>query len=152
MDIYVLRAGESNPEPFLATPFDEGGPRFSPDGRWIAYQSYESGRGEIYVRSFPEGSGRQLVSTNGGEYAAWNPEGGELFYKEGNRIMVLDVETGATFRAGKPRVLLEGRFAPTGGFNFQSVRGVCRRGALPPHGAERERSGIESNRRRRELV
>ena len=151
-DIYVLRAGEPSPEPFLATPFDEGGPRFSPDGRWIAYHSNESGRGEIYVRSFPEGSGRQQVSTNGGDYAAWNPEGGELFYKEGNRIMVVDVETGAAFRAGKPRVLFEGRFAPVRGASCQSVRGVCRRGAIPSHGGERERIGIESNRRRGQLV
>jgi dipeptidyl aminopeptidase/acylaminoacyl peptidase len=112
-DLYVLRAGESSPEPFLTTPFNEGNARFSPDGRWIANFSYESERREVYVRSFPEGSSRQQISTNGGGEAMWNPKGGELFYVEGNRMMTVDVETGGTFRASKPRVLFEGRL--TGG-------------------------------------
>jgi serine/threonine-protein kinase len=106
-DVYVLRTGKSSPEPLLATPFVEGGVRFSPDGRWIAYFSNESGRGEVYVRSFPEGSSRQQISTSGGDLPTWNLQGGELFYKEGNRMMVVAVETGATFRAGKPSPLFE---------------------------------------------
>jgi serine/threonine-protein kinase len=119
-DIYVLRAGESSPEPVLTTPFGEWEARFSPDGRWIAYASNESGRLEVYVRSFAEGSGRQQISTNGGAQAMWNPQGGELFYKEGNRMMAVDVETGASFRASKPRVLYESRFLPgtTGAARF----------------------------------
>jgi serine/threonine-protein kinase len=112
-DILVLRAGESSPEPFLNTPFEEFDARFSPDGRWIAHTSNESGRREVYVRSFPEGSDRQQISTNGGDQAMWNPKGGELFYKEGNRMMAVDVETGSgAFRASKPRVLYERRFLP----------------------------------------
>jgi serine/threonine-protein kinase len=113
-DIYLLRTGEPSPTPFLVNPFDEGAARFSPDGRWIAHESSDSGRREIYVRSFPEGSGRQQISSNGGDQPMWNPRGGELFYREGDRMMVVDVETGARFRAGKPRVLFESR----------SVRGI----------------------------
>jgi Tol biopolymer transport system component len=112
-DIFVLRAGESSPEAFLTTPFAEGDARFSPDGRWIAHISIESGRREVYVRSFPEGSDRQQISTNGGDVPMWNPKGGELFYKEGNRMMAVEVETGSgSFRASKPRVLYERRFLP----------------------------------------
>ena len=105
-DIYVLRAGESSPVPFLATPFGEWQARFSPDGRWIAYASNDTGRFEVYVRSFPEGSGRQQVSISGGDQPTWNPKGGELFYIEGNRMMAVDVETvSAPFRVQTARAL-----------------------------------------------
>ncbi len=110
VDIHLLQTGESSPKPFLGTPFLESAARFSPDGRWIAYEADESGRREVHVRSFPEGRDRQQISTNGGAQPMWNPDGGELFYQEGNRMMVVDVQTGATFGASKPRVLFEGRF------------------------------------------
>jgi eukaryotic-like serine/threonine-protein kinase len=97
-------------EPFLDSTFTEREARFSPDDRWIAYRSGESGRDEVYVRSYPDGAGRQQISTNGGAQPVWNPKGGELFYKEGDRMMVVDVQTGKTFRASKPRVLYESRF------------------------------------------
>jgi Tol biopolymer transport system component len=118
-DIYVVRAGESSPEPFLATPFGEWQARFSPDGRWIAYASNETGRFEVYVRSFPEGSGRQQISTSGGDQPMWNPKGSELFYIEGNRMMVVDVETvSAPFRVSKPRVLYESLFLNEAALRF----------------------------------
>ena len=110
-DIYLLSAqGDGSPQTFLSTPFVEREARFSPDGRWLAYRSDESGQDEVYVRSFPDGGGRQQISTNGGAQPMWAPNGGELFYKEGDRMMVVDIQTDPTFRASKPRLLYESRF------------------------------------------
>jgi serine/threonine-protein kinase len=99
------------PEPFLRTAAEENRPRFSPDGRWIAYQSNESGRAEIYVRPFreraPAGSGGQWqISTAGGQYGIWSNNGRELFYETpGSRIMVVDYTvSGDSFVRGKPRL------------------------------------------------
>jgi Tol biopolymer transport system component len=81
------------PELFLRTRFDEREPAFSPDGRWIAYTSNESGRDEVYVRPFPggapSGSGKWPISTGGGWHPIWSPKGRELFYETpDNHIMV----------------------------------------------------------------
>jgi Tol biopolymer transport system component/predicted Ser/Thr protein kinase len=95
------------PEPFLRTPADEFVPAFSPNGRWIAYLSNESGRFEIYVRPFPGGGrGKWQISTGGGLYAIWSNNGRELFYESlDNRIMVLDYTVnGDSFVPGKPRL------------------------------------------------
>jgi serine/threonine-protein kinase len=95
------------PEPFLRTPADELRPMFSPDGRWIAYDSDESGTEEIYVRPFPGGrGGKWQISTGGGIYPNWSNNGRELFYgaKADKRIMVVDYTvTGDSFVPGKPR-------------------------------------------------
>jgi serine/threonine-protein kinase len=95
------------PELFLRTPADENVPRFSPDGRWIAYRSNESGSDEIYVRPFPAGSGgKWQVSAGGGLYGLWSNNGHELFYESADRrIMVVDYAVkGDSFVPGKPRV------------------------------------------------
>ena len=95
------------PDPFLATPADELLPRFSPDGRWIAYRSNESGMFEIYVRPFPAGSGgKWQISNGGGLYAFWSPNGRELFYVTADyRIMVVGYSvSGDSFAPGKPRL------------------------------------------------
>ncbi|MGO9260356.1 MAG: protein kinase domain-containing protein, partial [Bryobacteraceae bacterium] len=95
------------PELFLRTPAEELLPRFSPDGRWIAYRSNESGANEIYVRPFPAGSGGKWpISTGGGLYALWSKNGHELFYEApDDRIMVVDYTVdGEAFVPGKPRV------------------------------------------------
>jgi serine/threonine-protein kinase len=95
------------PEPFLRTPNIETLPRFSPDGRWIAYLSNESGSSEIYVRPFPNASGgRWQISSDGGLYAIWSNNGRELFYETmENRIMVVDYSVeGGSFVPGKPRL------------------------------------------------
>jgi len=92
------RAGK--PEPFLRTPADELIPMFSPDGRWIAYRSNESGSPEIYVRPFPAaGGGKWQISSGGGLYGLWSKDGHELYYETtDNRIMVVDYTVdGATF-------------------------------------------------------
>lgn len=79
---------------------------FSPDGRWIAYRSNESGTSEIYVRPFPSGrGGKSQISTAGGLYGIWSDSGRELFYETAdNRIMVVDYTVnGDSFMPGKPR-------------------------------------------------
>jgi Tol biopolymer transport system component len=89
------RLGEA--KPFLRTPFAEGGASFSPDGRFLAYSSDETGRPEIYVRSFPSGDGKWRISTNGGTSARWRRDGQELFYVEGQQLMAVAVTTRPTF-------------------------------------------------------
>jgi len=109
------------PEPFLRTPSDELLPMFSPDGRWIAYRSSESGASEIYVRPFPAGQGgKWQISTGGGLYAIWSNNGRELFYEAAdNRIMVVDYTVnGDSFVPGKPRLWSDKRIFYTGTSNL----------------------------------
>jgi Tol biopolymer transport system component len=112
-DLWILPLNESKPRLFLQTPFNESAPRFSPDGRWLTYVSNESGRYEIYVLAYPGPGGKFQISTNGGTEPVWNPNGRELFYRSGNKMMVVDVASQTSFSAGKPRILFEGRFLPT---------------------------------------
>jgi serine/threonine-protein kinase len=109
------------PEPFLQTPADEIVPRFSPDGRWIAYRSNELGIDEVYVRPFPPGSGAKWqISSGGGLYGLWSRNGHELFYEtEDNQIMVLDYSVeGPSFVPGKPRLWSSKRLFFTGTSNL----------------------------------
>jgi Tol biopolymer transport system component len=104
------------PKPFLQTPFLNTLPSFSPDGRWVAYASRESGRAEVYVRPFPgPGSGWQ-ISTAGGGYPIWSHNGRELFFRGPDlRIMVAAYTvTGDAFVVGKPRVWSEQRLLDLG--------------------------------------
>jgi len=112
-DIWVLRLDDLVAEPFLRTPFTEAAPRFSPDGRWVAYVSDESGPLEIYVRPYPGPGGKWQISADGGLEPVWNPNGRELFYREGDKMMAVAIETEPAFSAGKPRLLFEGRYLPT---------------------------------------
>ena len=112
-DIYTLSLRDGKPHPFLRTPSNETAPRFSPDGRFIAYASDESGREEIYVRPYPGAGGKWQISTEGGAEPAWNPKGRELFYRTGNKMMAVEVTTQGTFSAGKPKLLFEGPYVPT---------------------------------------
>jgi Tol biopolymer transport system component len=107
-DIRVLnvdRKGESTP--FLETQFREGAPVFSPDGKWIAYVSDESGRFEIYARPFPGPGEKWPISVEGGNEPVWPRHGKQLFYRAGDAIMAVDIETTPVFSAGKPRKLSE---------------------------------------------
>jgi len=96
------------PQPFVSTPADERVPVFSPDGRWIAYRSDESGSNEIYVRPFPPANGGkwQISVGDGGLYAFWSKNGRELYYETpDHHIMVVDYTVnGDTFARGKPRL------------------------------------------------
>jgi serine/threonine-protein kinase len=102
------------PTVFLNSPFREREPMFSPDGRWLAYMSNESGRDEIYVRPFPGPGGKWQVSTAGGLYPTWSRTRRELFYAApDNRIMVATYTVaGDAFQSAKPSVWSETRFAP----------------------------------------
>jgi hypothetical protein len=82
----------------------------SPDGRWLAYVSNESGHDEVYVRSFPEPSRKLQISTDGGTAPVWSRNGREIFYIENDRLMVVPVETGTSLQPGRPKLLFEGGF------------------------------------------
>jgi serine/threonine-protein kinase len=110
-DIWAMPVG-TDPRPLVATRAHELEPRLSPDERWLAYSSDESGRFEVYVRPFPDiDAGRWPVSTNGGLVPAWSPSGRELFYVNGTTMMAVRVETkDGSFRASTPEVLFTGPF------------------------------------------
>ena len=103
--------GAREPKPFLATPFAEQGAEFSPDGRWIAYTSNESGRREVYVRPYPGPGPRHQISTAGGGEPAWNPHGKKMFYRSyDGKMMVVGIELTPEVEPGTPKVLFEDRF------------------------------------------
>jgi serine/threonine protein kinase/Tol biopolymer transport system component len=110
----VLRMSDRKAQPFLQPGYEDA-PQFSPDGRWLAYVSNESGRKEIYVQPFPGPGGKWQISTEGGSEPMWNPKGKELFYRSGNngdKMMAVDISTQPGFVAGKPRQLFEGKYLP----------------------------------------
>lgn len=107
-DIWILPLeGGRTPKPYLQTRFNERGPAVSPDGRWLAYVSDESGTDEVYVGTFPEPSAPVRVSDDGGREPRWAPGGGELFYRGSRGMMAVAVELTPTFRAGPARVLFD---------------------------------------------
>ena len=98
-DIYTLRPGEE-PEPLVATPARETAAMFSPDGNWVAFVSDESGRAEIWVTPYPPERGRpRQITTEGGYAPVWSPKGDELFYRNADKLMVLEVTTEPNFQA-----------------------------------------------------
>jgi serine/threonine-protein kinase len=109
-----LRAGK--PEVFLKTSSDERQPFISPDGRWVAYTSDESGAYQVYVRAFPDKGGKWQISNTGGVYPVFSRNGRELFFRGlDNRIMVTDYTVkGDSFAVGKPRVWSEKKLADFG--------------------------------------
>ena len=97
----------------LSATFNEFGARLSPDGRWLAYGADESGRSEVFVRSFPEAGFRRQVSTGGGTQPRWRGDGRELFYVSDDRkVMSVEVRAGAEFETGAPRPLFQTRILP----------------------------------------
>jgi len=110
-DIGVLRLneGERTPKLLISEELDQGLAKFSPDGRWIAYESTESGRREIFVRPYTKGGGKWQISTDGGRYVRWARSGRELFYlKDDGSVMVADAFVQeAAFRSGTPRLLFK---------------------------------------------
>ena len=115
VDIWLLRlVGEPRSEPFLRTRFDEFGPEFSPDGKWLAYVSNESGRNEVYVMTFPGPGPKRQVSIRGGTSPRWAGNGKELFYRNGNQMMSVDISMLPRFDASTPRVLFEGEYEESG--------------------------------------
>ncbi len=104
-------------KPLLQSESNEYHAMISLDGQWIAYVSDESGQSEVFVRPFPDAdAGKWQVSTNGGDSPIWSRDGRELFYRNGNAVMVVSIEKAPTFRAQIPKTLFQGTyFYPTGG-------------------------------------
>jgi WD40-like Beta Propeller Repeat len=130
-----LRAGK--PEVFLQTAADERYPSFSPDGRWLAYSSTESGIYQVYVRAFPDKGGKWQISNSGGVYPVWSRNGHELFFRGlDNRVMVATYTAkGDTFAADRPRVWSEKRladFGPVGVLTYDLAPDGKRIAALMP--------------------
>jgi serine/threonine-protein kinase len=104
-------AGNRQPTPLVQSQasFEQRDAEISPDGRWLAYQSNESGQAEIYVRPFPEvGGGRWQVSSGGGTQPAWSRSGRELYYITADRYLAqLSVQSAAGFTASKPKTVLD---------------------------------------------
>lgn len=112
-DIFAVSkasGGARTGRPLIQTPFNELYPRFSPDARWLAYVSDESGQWEVYVRPFPSLGAKWQVSTGGGSMPRWDASGRELFYQNGARMMAVPIRIGETFSPGVPRALFEGPY------------------------------------------
>ena len=110
-NIWILPLQDRKPRPYVQSTAFETAPMFSPDGHWIAYDSRESGRDEIFVRPYPGPGGKWQISTDGGTGPVWNPKGHELFYRYGGKMMAVDIDTRPSFAVGKPRVLFAGPYA-----------------------------------------
>jgi Tol biopolymer transport system component len=108
-DIYTLAlGGDGKPQSFLHSAANENAPAFSPDGRWLAYESDSSGRREAYITPYPAGGAQYQVSTSGGERPVWRHDGKEIYYREGLTIMAVEVNTKASpVEFSRPKALFE---------------------------------------------
>jgi Tol biopolymer transport system component len=98
---------ERDPRPIVRTPFDERAVALSPNGRWLAYVSDESGQDEVYVSPFPEAGGHWMISSGGGREPVWSHDGRELFYRSGASLISVAVVTEPAFSVGTRQVLFE---------------------------------------------
>ena len=114
-DIWIYSMDSRARTVFLRTPYNESGAEFSPDGRFIAYESGEAGeQTEVYVRPYPEINPRRRISANGGTSPRWGSDGKELFYQVAGKLMALSIDTKADLVPGAPRELFNG---PYGAFD-----------------------------------
>ena len=120
----LLVAPFSNPaqaKPFAQTPAYEGGGRLSSDGKWLVYVSNESGRNQVYVRSFPDGDRRLQVSTDGGTQPAVSGNGREIFYRNGDRMMAVELKaTAAGVELSQPTLLFEKAYSYGAGITISN--------------------------------
>ena len=107
---YARRDSIDRPHPFVVSPFDERSAALSQNDRWLAYVSNETGRDEVYVRPFPEGGGRWQVSTAGGSEPRWRRDGQELFYRNADTLIAVQVTTQPGFAVGKRTPLFTGDY------------------------------------------
>jgi Tol biopolymer transport system component len=101
----------TNVRPLVKTKAYESGARISPDGKWLTYVANESSQNDVYLRPYPALDRRWTVSTEGGTQPVWNPNGKEIFYRNGDKMMVVDVTTTPEVKLSTPRVLFEQRYA-----------------------------------------
>ncbi len=112
MGVWVLpMQGDTTPRPFVESRFTVGSGRFSPDGKWVAYCLNESGRNEVVVQAWPGPGPRKQISSEGGTDPIWNRNGKELFYRNGDKMMVVSVVTQPVFEASRPQLLWQARFS-----------------------------------------
>jgi hypothetical protein len=110
--LWVLTlAGNHEARPLIESPFDKVEAQISPDGRWLAYASNESGHQEVYAQPFPGLGGKWQISTAGGAEPRWSRDGRQLFYLSGDKMMVVEIQTKAGFIAGSPRLLFDQPYA-----------------------------------------
>jgi Tol biopolymer transport system component len=109
-DIWTMSPIDHKTQIFLQTKFNESAPQFSPDGRWMAYTSDESGRYEIYLVPYPGPGGKWQISSDGGREPLWNRNGRELFFRNGNKMMAAPINTQQGFSAGTPKMLFQGQY------------------------------------------
>ena len=110
-----IRRPDGTIEDVIATPFKEYHPELSPDGRFLAYTSNESGVEEVYVRPFPSLERQTIISTGGGREPRWSPDGTELYYRRDGGVYAVSIRTEPAFAAGNPELLFEGDFHITPG-------------------------------------
>jgi serine/threonine-protein kinase len=111
----LLRTGTGPGAPIdtvVATSFDESTPALSPDGRWLAYQSAETGQAEVYVRPYPGPGARHLISTGGGREPAWGRQGGELYYRSGTQLILARMDPGTAVVVRGRTTLFDAPFIP----------------------------------------
>ena len=115
--------GDREPRPLRATEFPEGAGKFSPDGKWLVYCSMESGKAEIYVQPWPGPGPKIQISSEGGMDPVWRPDGKEIFYRNGTKMMAVAVSTQPSFQAGRPQSLWEGdyMFGPSSGCGIKGT-------------------------------
>jgi Tol biopolymer transport system component/tRNA A-37 threonylcarbamoyl transferase component Bud32 len=108
-DLWLLPLeGERKPVPYLQTPFNESDAQFSPDGRWMAYASNESGQPQVYVQSIPAGGSKFQISNVGGGQPRWRRDGKELFFiSTDNKLMAVPLKIGNTVEAGPPKPVFD---------------------------------------------
>jgi eukaryotic-like serine/threonine-protein kinase len=117
-DIWWQPSGGGPPVPVLTTPFEERGIAVSPDGRWLAYVSNETGSDEVYVRALPGPGGRVQISSSGGREPRWGPGGRELFYRSRDSVYTVEIAVaGAEVRAGRHRALFRDVYRTGGAGN-----------------------------------
>ncbi len=148
-DIGILPLeGEKEPEFIIASPAMECCPKFSPDGKWLAYVSDETSTLQVYVRPFPGPEVKWLISdeNEGGAQPVWAPDGKELFYRSGNRTMVVSIRTqGQTLTAGTPKVLFEGSYVSHSvppGFQYYDISPDGKRFLMLKEGTAQEQGQI----------
>jgi serine/threonine protein kinase len=103
--------GDHQSRQFVDVKAAAGSPKFSPDGRWLAYCSNESGKPQVFVQAFPGPGAKIQVSNDGGTDPVWKRNGGELYFRNGDKMMVVSVSTAPAFAAGRPQMLWEGHFS-----------------------------------------
>ena len=126
-DIWELSVTDRRAQPVVQTPANEWHPAFSPEGKWLAYTSDHSGRGQVYAQPYPGPGPIVQVSTDGGAEPAWSNDGSELFYLTFRSDVTVAMNAvpvkiaGSQFSAGAPRKLFEGRYGMTAPFRSYDV-------------------------------